>query len=94
MEEHIQRNSRDKTRNERSKRNAKNGNVWNIWFYVNAFNSFFNRRSSNIMHVSDEGFELIKHFEGCELTAYKCAAGVWTIGYGHTKDVQEDDDMV
>ena len=43
------------------------------------------------MHVSDEGFELIKHFEGCELTAYKCAAGVWTIGYGHTKDVQEDD---
>jgi lysozyme len=23
--------------------------------------------------------------------AYKCAAGVWTIGYGHTKDVQEGD---
>lgn len=43
------------------------------------------------MHVSDEGFELIKHFEGCELKAYKCAAGVWTIGYGHTKDVQEND---
>jgi len=43
------------------------------------------------MHVSDEGFELIKHFEGCELEAYKCAAGVWTIGYGHTKDVQEGD---
>ena len=34
---------------------------------------------------------LIKKFEGCELEAYKCAAGVWTIGYGHTKDVQEDD---
>ena len=43
------------------------------------------------MHVSDEGFELIKHFEGCELEAYKCAAGVWTIGYGHTKDVEEGD---
>jgi lysozyme len=43
------------------------------------------------MHISDEGLELIKHFEGCELEAYKCAAGVWTIGYGHTKDIQEGD---
>jgi len=43
------------------------------------------------MHISDEGIELIKHFEGCELEAYKCAAGVWTIGYGHTKDIQEGD---
>ena len=91
MEEHIQRNSRNKTRNERSKRNAKNGNVWNIWFYVNAFNSFFNRDGSDLMHISDEGFQLIKDFEGCELEAYKCAAGVWTIGYGHTKDVKEGD---
>ena len=32
--------------------------------------------------------ELIKHFEGLELNAYQCAAGVWTIGYGHTKGVQ------
>ena len=29
------------------------------------------------MHTSDEGFELIKKFEGCELEAYQCAAGVW-----------------
>ena len=43
------------------------------------------------MHISDKGLELIKHFEGCELEAYKCAAGVWTIGYGHTKDIQEGD---
>ena len=91
MEEHIQRNSRNKTRDEQSKWNVKNGNVWDFWFYVNAFNSFFNRRSINIMHISDEGFDLIKKFEGCELEAYKCAAGVWTIGYGHTKDVQEGD---
>ena len=28
------------------------------------------------------------HFEGLEVYAYKCAAGVWTIGYGHTKDVE------
>lgn len=27
---------------------------------------------------------LIKHFEQCRLTAYKCGAGIWTIGYGHT----------
>ena len=30
------------------------------------------------------GQELIKHFEGCRLDAYKCPAGVWTVGYGHT----------
>lgn len=33
----------------------------------------------------------ISSFEGCKLTAYKCAAGVWTIGYGHTKGVREGD---
>jgi lysozyme len=27
---------------------------------------------------------LVKKFEGCRLKAYKCPAGVWTIGYGHT----------
>ena len=43
------------------------------------------------MRISDKGFQLIKDFEGCELKAYQCAAGVWTIGYGHTKDVQEGD---
>ena len=44
------------------------------------------------MKTSAEGLALIKKFEGLELTAYKCAAGVWTIGYGHTKDVQEGDE--
>jgi len=44
------------------------------------------------MKISAEGLALIKKFEGLELTAYKCAAGVWTIGYGHTKDVQEGDE--
>ena len=33
----------------------------------------------------------ISSFEGCRLTAYRCSAGVWTIGYGHTKDVKEGD---
>lgn len=31
--------------------------------------------------------DLVKHFEGCKLTAYLCPAGVWTIGYGHTGSV-------
>jgi GH24 family phage-related lysozyme (muramidase) len=28
--------------------------------------------------------KIIKEFEGCRLTAYKCPAGVWTIGWGAT----------
>jgi len=43
------------------------------------------------MQISQEGIALIKKFEGCELEAYKCAAGVWTIGYGSTKGVKEED---
>ena len=38
-----------------------------------------------------EGLALIKKFEGCELEAYQCSAGVWTIGYGHTKGVNSGD---
>ena len=41
------------------------------------------------MKISQEGIALIKKFEGCELTAYQCSAGVWTIGYGHTKGIEE-----
>ena len=41
------------------------------------------------METSNEGISLIQKFEGCELEAYQCSAGVWTIGYGHTKDVVE-----
>lgn len=37
--------------------------------------------------ISAKGIALIKRFEGCRLTAYKCSAGVWTIGYGHTSGV-------
>jgi lysozyme len=36
------------------------------------------------MNISQKGIDLIKSFEGCSLSAYKCPAGVWTIGYGHT----------
>ena len=32
---------------------------------------------------------LVKEFEGLYLKAYKCPAGVWTIGWGHTSGVRE-----
>lgn len=43
------------------------------------------------MRISDRGVELVAKFEGCRLEAYKCPAGVWTIGYGHTAGVKEGD---
>lgn len=36
------------------------------------------------MRTSPAGVEAIKRFEGCVLSAYRCAAGRCTIGYGHT----------
>jgi len=39
------------------------------------------------METSENGIELIKKFEGKRQVAYQDEAGVWTIGYGHTKDV-------
>ena len=41
------------------------------------------------MNVSVKGIDIIKKYEGCHLTAYRCPAGIWTIGYGHTKNVKE-----
>ena len=41
------------------------------------------------MKTSEVGKELIKEFEGCRQVAYQDSVGVWTIGYGHTKDVYE-----
>ena len=40
------------------------------------------------MKTSQRGINLIKQFEGLRLTAYRCPAGVYTIGYGHTRGVQ------
>ena len=41
------------------------------------------------MQISDAGKDLLKELEGLKLEAYKCSAGVWTIGYGHTAGVKE-----
>jgi len=46
------------------------------------FIAFFALISS--LKISQRGLNLIKEFEGCKLEAYKCPAGVWTIGYGTT----------
>lgn len=35
--------------------------------------------------------DFVKKFEGCKLEAYRCPAGVWTIGVGHTEGVQSGD---
>lgn len=43
------------------------------------------------MNISKKGIDLIKKFEGCKLEAYRCSAGVWTIGFGHTKNVKKGD---
>lgn len=37
------------------------------------------------MQLSDNGYKIIKNFEGLRLTAYRDIAGVWTIGYGSTR---------
>ncbi len=41
------------------------------------------------MKINEKGLALIKEFEGCRLKAYKCPAGIWTIGYGDTQNVHE-----
>ena len=36
------------------------------------------------LRTSERGIDLIKRFEGLRLKAYRCPAGIPTIGYGHT----------
>ena len=47
---------------------------------------------SNTVHrMKAENLDIIKDFEGLKLTAYKCPAGKWTIGFGHTRNVSPGD---
>ena len=39
------------------------------------------------MKASEKAYSLIRQFEGLKLTAYRCPAGAWTVGYGHTSGV-------
>ncbi|NHB94748.1 lysozyme [Photorhabdus cinerea] len=43
------------------------------------------------MQISEKGLSKLKGYEGLSLTAYRCPAGVWTIGYGHTRGVKPGD---
>lgn len=46
------------------------------------------RTATGVSRTSDRGIALIKEFEGFRAKAYLDAAGVPTIGYGHTKGVK------
>lgn len=39
------------------------------------------------MKASDVLIDKLKQFEGYRAKAYRCPAGVWTCGYGHTKGI-------
>lgn len=41
-----------------------------------------------VASTGPDGLRLIEHYEGLELKAYKDPVGIWTIGYGDTKNVQ------
>ena len=43
------------------------------------------------MKISKNGIKIIKELEGFKTNAYQCSSGVWTIGYGHTQNVQKND---
>jgi lysozyme len=43
------------------------------------------------MKTGEKGISLIRRFEGVSFRAYKCPAGILTIGYGHTGNVAPGD---
>ena len=43
------------------------------------------------MRPSKACVDLVKSFEGFRAEAYKCPAGVWTVGYGTTENVHPGD---
>lgn len=42
-----------------------------------------------IESAMDKALKIIREFEGCRLKAYRCSAGVWTIGWGQTAGIKE-----
>lgn len=41
------------------------------------------------MNLGDKGEKLIKHFEQCRLKAYQDSKGIWTIGWGNTRYIDD-----
>lgn len=48
-------------------------------------------KAAATMRTSRRGIDLIKQHEGLRLKAYRCPAGIFTIGYGHTAGVRRGD---
>lgn len=48
-------------------------------------------RQPILLYPPNLAANFIAEQEGFSGLAYKCPAGVWTIGFGHTKDVREGD---
>lgn len=44
--------------------------------------------------ISEAGLLLIKQAEGLRLAPYQDSKGVWTIGYGHTKGITQETDVI
>ena len=44
-----------------------------------------------LLYPPDLAAKFVAEQEGFSGLAYKCPAGVWTIGFGHTKEVREGD---
>lgn len=44
---------------------------------------------NNDLHISHEGLELIKRWEGCILTPYQDIVSIWTLGVGHVLTPEE-----
>jgi lysozyme len=41
------------------------------------------------MRINERGIAILKECEGLRLNAYRCPAGIWSVGYGSTKKVTE-----
>ncbi len=48
-----------------------------------------NKPTPETIGISQAGIDLIKRWEGFRSNAYLCPGNVWTIGYGHTKNVSQ-----
>ena len=48
-----------------------------------------NKPTPELIGISQAGIDLIKRWEGFRSNAYLCPGNVWTIGYGHTKNVYQ-----
>lgn len=47
------------------------------------------RKSLSMDDIPQEACDIIKEFEGFRSEAYLCTGGKWTVGYGHTKQVND-----